>query len=190
MILITLGILLVFFVSWYHLKYGYRNKLFAKIPSPQKWPLIHNIPEFLGKSPLELFKWFENTKEKLGKVYIVTFEPFDDGSIIIADPKIAETILTSSKHLQKSSDYDMMRSWLGDGLLISVGQKWRQRRKILTPAFHFQILERFMDVINNHGNVLIEKVTALNGEEVDVHGLLNLYALDVICGEFKEKTSL
>lgn len=184
MIVITFGILLLFLVSWYHIKFGHRNKLLSKIPSPRKWPLIHNIPEFMGKSPLELFIWFEKTKERLGNVYIVTFEPFDSGSIIVADPKVAEALLTSSKHLQKSNDYDMMRNWLGDGLLVSIGQKWRQRRKILTSAFHFQILEKFMDVMNDHGNVLVEQLKKTNGRAIDVHEKLNLYALDVICGKF------
>lgn len=175
--------LVLIFVFWYHHKYGKRNEFLAKIPAPKRWPLIHHVPEFIGKSPLELFNWFEEAKEKLGQVYVITFEPFDDGSIIIADPKIAEAVLTSSKHLQKSNDYDMMKNWLGDGLLLSIGNKWRQRRKILTPAFHFQILEKFVDVMNVHGDVLIEKLEKFNGKEVDIHPLLNLYALDVICGE-------
>jgi cytochrome P450 family 4 len=179
MILITFGIFLLFFVSWYHLKYGHRNKLLAKIPAPRRWPLIHHIPEFIGKSPLDLFNWFEKTKEKLGQVYVITFEPFDDGSVIVSNPNVAEAILTSSKHLRKSVDYDMMTNWLGDGLLISTGNKWRQRRKVLTSAFHFQILDKFMDVMNDHGNVLVEKLKKL--DEVDIYHQINLYALDVIC---------
>ena len=102
----------------------------------------------------------------------------------VSDPKVVEAVLTSSKHLKKSSDYEMMKNWLGNGLLLSIGEKWRQRRKILTPAFHFQILEKFVDVMNDHGNVLIQKLQKLNGIEVEVHALLNLYALDVICGKF------
>jgi cytochrome P450 len=175
-------VLVLFLLVWYRLKYGHRNQLLAKVPAPKRWPLIHHVPEFIGKTPRQLFIFFEEIKNKFGQVYVLTFEPFDDGSYVISDPKVAEAILTSLKHLKKSNDYDMMKNWLGDGLLLSIGNKWKQRRKVLTPAFHFQILEKFVEVMESHGNVLIEKLEKLEGKEVDIHPLLNLYALDVICG--------
>lgn len=29
------------------------------------------------------------------------------------------------------------------------GNQWRERRHLLTPAFHFKILDSFFDVFNN-----------------------------------------
>ena len=185
MFLITILILIVTGIFCYHLKYGHRNKLLETIPAPKRLPIVHNALEFIGKSPRELFVWFEQMNKKLGNIFLATFDPFDDGAIFISDPKIAEIILTSQIHLEKSVDYDMMKSWLGSGLLISIGQKWRQRRKILTPAFHFQILEKFFDVMSDQAEVLVDKIKTMNDKEFDIHPLLNLFALDVICGELK-----
>lgn len=81
-------------------------------------------------------------KNDLGTVYQFTFDPFDDGAIIVSDPKVAEYILTSQKNLDKTEDYNFLVRWLGTGLLISTGKKWHQRRKIITPTFHFKILEQ------------------------------------------------
>ena len=74
--------------------------------------------------------------------------------------------------------------WLREGLLISSGSKWHARRKMLTPAFHFRILEDFLDVMNKHCDKLCDDILeplALRGEEFDVFPLVTRCTLDIIC---------
>jgi cytochrome P450 family 4 len=61
-------------------------------------------------------------------------------------------------HNQKGRIYDLLHNWLQDGLLTSSGQKWQTRRKILTPAFHFNILEQFVLVFNEEAEKLVEEL--------------------------------
>ncbi|CAG7826524.1 unnamed protein product, partial [Allacma fusca] len=75
--------------------------------------------------------------------------------ITIGRSDIAQKILSSNTLIEKSNDYDMLKPWLGTGLLTSEGDKWFHRRKLLTPAFHFKILEDFIDVFNEQTNVLV-----------------------------------
>lgn len=175
-------ILIISFVIWHQIKYRRRDELLSRIPSPKKYPLIHNVPEFFGKNRQGLFETIETLSISLGQVYHITINPFDAGSLIVSDPKVVEGILSSQKLIDKSEDYDLMKAWLGTGLLISTGKKWFQRRKILTPSFHFQILEKFVEIMEENGNVLIKKLEKLNGQEVNIFPIVNLYALDVICG--------
>ena len=41
-----------------------------------------------------------------------------------------------------------MEPWLGDGLLLSKGKKWERNRRLLTPAFHFDILRPYAKINN------------------------------------------
>ena len=59
----------------------------------------------------------------------------------IFHPVPTEVVLGSSVNINKSFDYNPLLPWLGRGLLINHGSNWRSRRKLLTPAFHFQILQ-------------------------------------------------
>jgi cytochrome P450 family 4 len=108
--------------------------------------------------------------------------PFGE-QIIVHDPKAVEEILSSQKILDKSMEYDFINDWLGTGLLISTGKKWHQRRKMITPTFHFKILEQFVDVMNRHGDVFVQKLKKLQGRDINIYPMISLYALDVICGE-------
>ena len=71
----------------------------------------------------------------------------------------------------------------------SEGSTWKPRRRLLTPAFHFKILDSFVDVFNQQSRVLI----SIMGEvcdsfpekkgEIDVYPMLTRCSLDVICGK-------
>lgn len=59
---------------------------------------------------------------------------------------------------------------------------------MLTPAFHFKILDRFIDVFNANGDILCEKLSCkAGGKAFDIYELIKLYALDNICGNYYQK---
>lgn len=93
-----------------------------------------------------------------------------------------EVILTSSKQIDKSFLYKFLQPWLGLGLLTSTGNKWRSRRKMLTPTFHFTILEDFLDVMNEQANILVGKLEKhVNQGAFNCFFHVTLCALDIIC---------
>ena len=78
--------------------------------------------------------------------------------------------------------YNFFAPWLGDGLLISKGKKWARNRRLLTPAFHFDILKPYIQVYNSCLEALLDKwiTAAHNDQAVGVFDNVSLLSLDII----------
>ncbi|KAL8207354.1 UNVERIFIED_CONTAM: hypothetical protein K2H54_055044 [Gekko kuhli] len=102
--------------------------------------------------------------------------------VILYNAEAVEVVLSSSKHIEKPYLYTFLHPWLGTGLLTSSGSKWRIRRKMLTPTFHFTILTDFLEVMNEQANVLVEKLEKhVDKEPFDCFLYITLCTLDIIC---------
>lgn len=95
---------------------------------------------------------------------------------------IFQKILSSPSIIDKMDGYEYFHNWLGEGLLTSTGQKWFNHRKMITPTFHFKILNEFLDVFNKNSNRLIDYLESFsNLQVIDFQKIAYLYTLDVIC---------
>lgn len=103
--------------------------------------------------------------------------------IVVYRADFVEEILRSNKLLKKGHVYNYLHSWLGTGLLTSHGDKWKSRRRLFTPAFHFRILEDFTSTINAQSIVLADILgkKSLDHNGVDVVPKVTLCTLDIVC---------
>lgn len=88
----------------------------------------------------------------------------------------------SGKHLLKGPEYDMMKKWIGDGLIsTSNPSKWRARRRLITPAFHFKILEDFVPCIIEHSASLLQKWNKIGQPGIiDLRDWMPRFVLDML----------
>ena len=56
--------------------------------------------------------------------------------------------------------YDNVIHWLGISLLTSTGKAWKAKRRMLTPAFHFKILQNYAAVNIAQTNVFLDLMCA------------------------------
>lgn len=182
-ILIYFLVFVISFYLWYKKTFGHRNKLLSKFPAPKSYPILNHSFHIIGKTPAEIFQLLAEFSKKYGPVWRFQLNPFVAG-IYIRDPKVIEEILSSQKLIDKANEYDMLHGLLGTGLIVSSGKKWQQRRKVITPAFHFKILEQFVDVMEKHAETFVGKLKTFDGKKIDIFSIISLYTLDVICGIF------
>ena len=133
--------LLIFLL--YRVKFSRRDKLFAKIPSPRKTFLLHNAPQVFGLSADELFQKFNNWHNQLGDVFHITLHKFDNGTVFIADTKIAEVLLMHQTDRKSSTLYKALSRWIGKtGFFLSKGENLKNRIKLMSSVFNPKMYER------------------------------------------------
>ena len=67
--------------------------------------------------------------------------------------------------------------------IFEIGEKWRQRRKILTPAFHFNVMKKYIEITNENGKKFIEQLKTEGSETTQLLiPLCSKYTLNIICG--------
>ncbi|XP_055952938.1 cytochrome P450 4C1-like [Argiope bruennichi] len=103
-------------------------------------------------------------------------------AIVFYKPETVQVLLSDKDLIEKSSEYKLMVPWLGTGLVTSGGAKWRKHRKLLTPTFHFSILENFIPVFQEQSEILVSKLQLRIQEPwIDALPLISTCTLDAVC---------
>ncbi|XP_044019149.1 cytochrome P450 4g15-like [Aphidius gifuensis] len=100
--------------------------------------------------------------------------------IFLMDPKDVEIILSSQIHIDKSPEYRFFKPWLGEGLLISTGEKWKTHRKIIAPTFHLNVLKTFVPLFYENSIDLVRRLRSEVGKEFDIHDYLSAVTVDIL----------
>lgn len=150
---------------------------FGTIPRRPVFTLIGHGYMFAFKTPAQVLQLGKESIIKLGgtALMIIGFT----ARIFITDPKDVEEILTNRKLIVKSEYF--LKDWLGNGLILSDGEKWFKRRKVISKSFHFNILKGFVDIFDRHSTIFADQLNQLQGQSTDLFPLIALCTLDIIC---------
>lgn len=131
---------------------------------------------------IDILEFIVQNRRKYGGLYRVWV--LRQLAIFSSDPKDVEVILSSQQHITKNNLYELLHVWLGTGLLMSTGKKWHSRRKIITPTFHFKILEQFVEIFDQQSAVMVSKLyeRADGKTAINIFPIICLTALDIIAG--------
>lgn len=185
----AVGSLLALLIFSLFSSYGKRlrrvQQLGKAFPGPKPLPLIGNANLFMGLQPEQVCQVIGDLAAEYGDTY--TLWLCQTLSIMMFNPSDVEQVLGGTQLLDKSLEYGFLMRWLNEGLLVSRGRKWHQRRKIITPAFHFRILEQYVEIFDRQTRQLVRQLRqACNNDPIELGHATHLCALDIICGELQE----
>ncbi|XP_046361407.2 cytochrome P450 4B1-like [Haliotis rufescens] len=103
--------------------------------------------------------------------------------VVAAHHESVKAILKTSEPKAKGGGgYEFLLPWLGDGLLVSDGKKWERNRRLLTPAFHFDILQPYVRVYNQVAQTFMKNLESQSkgGNSVEVFAPAGLATLDTM----------
>ncbi|KAF8385716.1 hypothetical protein PRIPAC_74858, partial [Pristionchus pacificus] len=167
--------------------YSKAKKAFSQIPGPPSIPLFGSA---------HLFKWnvlkFTYQVEEWGRKYLLADPEKSHGMwhlwagpvpvVVCGTHESIRVILESNSNITKPNHYQILEKWLGSGLVIRTNEKWHARRKLLTPAFHFNILKRYIPIFGEQTEILLNIFDdhADTNDVVDVFPLIKRCGLDII----------
>jgi len=175
---IQMLLLIAAVIGYYYKKFRDIEKESAHIPGDPVWPFIGTGVGYLNKSLAEIFEIGNKQIVNHGGIvrHLIGFKLM----IFVADPKYLEEIMSSMSFVDKSDEYNNFKCWMGTGLLTAPGAKWHKRRKMITPAFHFKVLDQVADVFNKNAETFANILKGTKSEYIDIFPLTNLCALDII----------
>ncbi|XP_012062914.1 PREDICTED: cytochrome P450 4C1-like [Atta cephalotes] len=178
--LCTLCIVVIFaFLPKVYHHYVMRQKL-KNLPSP----VTGSIFKLMRLSDYERTKLFLMEIEKCKEgifIHYIGIAPY----INIFKPEYLQHILPSTVNITKGDFYDMLKPWLGNGLLTSTGEQWFHDRKLIGPTFHFSVLDQFAMIVFEKAEILTKclqkEIEKDPGKAVNIFPFIINVALDIIC---------
>ncbi|XP_062254782.1 cytochrome P450 4B1-like [Platichthys flesus] len=122
-------------------------------PGPPGHWLFGHVRQFKqdGKDFDKLLEW----AKQYPYAFPLWFGPFTC-FVNIHHPDYVKTILTSTEPKDDMA-YRFIKTWIGDGLLVSSGQKWFRHRRLLTPGFHYDVLKPYVKLMSDSTKIMLDK---------------------------------
>ncbi|XP_043498466.1 cytochrome P450 4C1-like [Polistes fuscatus] len=177
---IFLSSILLLFVLHCKIRYGRIGRILNSLPGPKSYPIIGNVLHLKDSHYLIQKIWELNNKYfPIYKIWTLRYY-----LVFLLHPDDIKVLMTSTENIDKEDVYYLLRPWLSYGLLTSTGKKWQKRRKMLTPAFHFKILEHSVTTFNKEAHCLVESLKQEGQGDAIVKNLqtfITQHTLNIIC---------
>ncbi len=165
---------------WWKQKNTYKS--LQSLPSPKRHWLLGNIPQVLAAvKEKKFFQLLFDWSQQLGPMYVYwTGQPV----LVLSKPKVIEdTIVNGMRDGSLIRSQRASKAWndiSGPILLGQNGSEWQYRRKAWNPEFSSSGLSKYVEVISQACEQVIEKIQSAASPEVQVDPLFVELTMRVI----------
>ncbi|XP_060068942.1 cytochrome P450 4A25-like [Ylistrum balloti] len=181
-IALGLFIYIVYEVIRFLLHVRYVCKTYRDLPGPDGTHWLYGHLHQLPKTSHERIEYGMKNTIKFPRFYRFWSGP--RANIVLNHPETIKVVIKTAepKPTGFGGSYRHALPWLGPGLLIAGGKKWARARRLLTPAFHFDVLRPYMDIYNEAAEELLKNIDlcAEKGESFETFNVVSACTLDII----------
>lgn len=144
----------------------------VEVPGPRGWPLVGSLPDLAR----DVLGFWTDLARHYGDV--AKYRAGGENQYLISHPALIESVFRHDiRYYYKGKYTQLLRSAFGDGLLLSSGERWRQQRQRLQPAFAESQVAAWLDsIIASVEKMFLEwEVNAATGDPLEMtHAMLKL----------------
>ncbi|XP_037713501.1 uncharacterized protein LOC119549472 [Drosophila subpulchrella] len=148
-------------------------------PIPKGKTIFGNTFDLYGRDHAGVFEHSRERAKQMGTSYIEYLMGTAIYNVIDADT--ADNVLNHPNLITKGLVYNFLHPFLRTGLLTSTGKKWHARRKMLTPTFHFNILNQFQEIFKTESVKFLKQFEGQDEETITLHDVIPRFTLNSIC---------
>nr|AHV83446.1 cytochrome P450 family 4 [Pinctada imbricata] len=180
----VLAAIIAYKIIFFLLEWRKKIEICKNMPSigPRHWLWGHlnMFSSTAERAKLER-KMLERTGAKIFVTWLGPFSPL----ISVCHPDTAKLLFKSSEPksvFKPPGVYYFIKSWLGMGLLLSYDKNWERNRRLLTPAFHFDILKPYVKIYNSVADTFLKNIhqNLDSNNNVELYSLVSLATLDTM----------
>ncbi|XP_017026930.2 cytochrome P450 4p1-like isoform X1 [Drosophila kikkawai] len=141
--------------------------------------IFGNTLDLYGCDNASVFKLSRDLAKEMGE----SFVEYDLGTPVynVIDAEIAENVMNHPNLITKGLFYKFLYPFLRTGLLTSTGKKWHSRRKMLTPTFHFNILNQFQEIFKTESQKFLQQFRGKDEATIVLNDVIPRFTLNSIC---------
>ncbi|XP_016906505.1 probable cytochrome P450 4aa1 isoform X2 [Apis cerana] len=140
----------------------------SQLNGPKTMPIIGNANSILKENFLYRLAYESQMYGRIVRIWLTIF-PY----VMFLEPEDIQLILNNAKHTQKVFFYKLLDNFLGKGLITRDIKSWRIHRRLLQPAFHLHVLEKFTNTFAKHADHLMNKILEKNNQEINITTFIN-----------------
>jgi cytochrome P450 len=145
----------------------------AALGPPGAVPLLGHFPAY-ARDPLG---FVTRVSAEYGGVVPLRLGP--SPAILLTDPgAIEEVLVTKSRDFRKSRAAGRVGVVVGNGLLLSEGETWREHRRVVQPAFHHKRIANWGETMVRDAEAFVSEWD--DGEVRDVHADMTALTLFIV----------